>query len=271
MTKLPATLATTLILALASSCVAQEKDERPHPSLTEQWEPKVQVVDAPANGIPSDAIVLFDGDDLDAWEHTNPEAENLWTIADGAFTVAKQKPKTNNGLRTKQSFGDVQLHLEFRSPPIVESEGQGRGNSGLFFGGGRYETQILDSYQNETYANGQLGSLYKQYPPLANPARGPGEWSTYDVVYIAPRFNEDGSLQSPARITTFINGVLTQLDSELFGPTIYRGLPTYSQHPVKLPISLQDHGDFVSFRNIWLRELDGGELNNRTILPDLKK
>lgn len=270
MLKLAPALIATLSLALATSCAAQNKDELPDPKLTEQWEPKVPVVDAPANGIPSDAIVLFDGSNLDAWEHTNPDAKP-WTIANGAFTVAKQKPKTNNGLRTKQSFGDVQLHLEFRSPPVVESQGQGRGNSGLFFGDGRYETQILDSYQNETYANGQLGALYKQYPPLANPARKPGEWSTYDVVYIAPRFHADGSLKSPARITTFINGVLTQLDAELFGPTIFRGIPEYSAHPVKQPIFLQDHGDLVSFRNIWLRELDGDEINDRTILPELKK
>ncbi|MDQ8188113.1 DUF1080 domain-containing protein [Pelagicoccus sp. SDUM812002] len=270
MYKIAPALIATLSLALGASCTAQDQEELPEPQLTEQWEPKVPVVTSPVNGIPSDAIVLFDGSDLEAWEYSNPEGEP-WTIADGSFTVSKQKPKTSNGIRTKDSFGDVQLHLEFRSPAGVESDGQGRGNSGLFFGDGRYETQILDSYQNETYANGQLGSIYKQYPPLANPARKPGEWSTYDIVYIAPRFNDDGSLKSPARITTFINGVLTQLDAELFGPTTFRGLPEYSAHPVKLPISLQDHGDLVSFRNIWLRELDGEEINDRTVLPELKK
>ncbi|MBK1876913.1 3-keto-disaccharide hydrolase [Pelagicoccus mobilis] len=262
-------LITFLSVAVATSCLAKD-EEKPDPKLTEQWEPKVQVVDVPSSGIPSDAIVLFDGSNLDAWEHTNPKAENEWIVADGIVTIAPQKPKTNNGLRTKQSFGDVQFHLEFRSPEVVDGNGQGRGNSGLFFGGGRYETQILDSYQNETYANGQLGSLYKQFPPLANPARKPGEWSTYDVIYIAPRFHADGSLKSPARMTTFINGVLTQLDAELYGPTIFRGLPEYKAHPVKQPISLQDHTDAVSFRNIWLRELDGEEINDRTILPELK-
>jgi len=261
-------LITLASLTLVSSSAAKD-EEKPDPKLTEQWEPKVEVVDVPASGIPSDAIVLFDGTNLDAWEHTNPEA-NEWVVADGAFTIAKQKPKTKNGLLTKQAFGDVQLHLEFRSPAVIDGNGQGRGNSGLFFGGGRYETQILDSYQNETYANGQLGALYKQFPPLANPARKPGEWSTYDVVLIAPRFNDDGSLKSPARITTFINGVLTQLDAELYGPTIFRSLPEYEAHPIKQKIYLQDHTDAVSFRNIWLRELDGEEINDRTVLPELK-
>lgn len=269
MNKYTPALSTLLTVVLATSCAAQ-KDELPKPQVTEQWEPKVEVVDVPASGIPSDAIVLFDGTNLDAWEHTNPEAENEWIVADGAVTIAPQKPKTNNGLRTKQSFGDVQLHLEFRSPVGDDGEGQGRGNSGLFFGGGRYETQILDSYQNETYPNGQLGSIYKQYPPLVNPARKPGEWQTYDVIFIAPRFHQDGTLKSKARMTTFINGVLTQLDAELYGPTVWRGLPEYEAHPLKQPISLQDHTDPVSFRNIWVRELDGDEINDRTILPALK-
>lgn len=264
----PALIALT-IAAFANS-IAVCEEELPDPYLTEQWEPKVEIVGVSATNIPSDAIVLFDGTNLDAWEHTNPAAENQWIIAGGAFTIAPQKPKTRNNLRTKQSFADVQLHLEFRAPQPDGGDGQGRGNSGLFFGNDRYETQILDSYQNETYPNGQLGAIYKQYPPLANPARKPGEWQTYDVVFIAPRFHEDGTLKSPARMTTFINGVLTQLDAELFGPTEYRGLPAYQAHPIKQPISLQDHGDPVSFRNIWIRELDGDEINERTILPELK-
>lgn len=228
------------------------------------------VVASPPAGVPSDAIVLFNGKNLDAWEQTNQEAENKWVVAEGTFTVAKQKEKVRSGLRTKQKFGDVQLHLEFRSPLEITGDGQKRGNSGIFFGGERYETQILDSYENKTYANGQLGSLYKQYPPLANPARQPGEWNTYEVIFIAPRFKDDGSLQSPARVTSFVNGVLTQYDSKLFGPTVFRGFPTYKAHPLKQPIMLQDHGDLVSFRNIWIRELDGDEINDRTVHPDLK-
>lgn len=256
-------------LALVSNSYAQApKDELPLPQLSEQWEPKPEVVSSPADGVPSDAIVLFDGDDLDAWELDKPGAKP-WKIKDGAFTVTPQKP--SSGVHTKRAFGDVQLHLEFRSPTDIEDhEGQDRGNSGIFFMG-KYELQVLDSYQSDTYANGQLGSIYKQYPPLANPARKPGEWQTYDIIFIAPRFNDDGSLKSAARMTAFLNGVLVQYDSKLFGPTVFRGLPEYEAHPEKLPISLQDHQHTVSYRNIWIRELDGEEINDRTIMPGLKK
>lgn len=265
MPKTPRTLAALALALIALSCVAQE-DELPEPQLTEQWEPKPPRVEAPAKGTPSDAIVLFDGSNLDAWELEREDAKP-WTVKDGAVTVTPQKP--GSGIRTKQAFGDVQLHLEFRSPAEIEGDSQGRGNSGIFFMG-RYEMQILDSHDNETYANGQLGSIYKQYPPLANPARKPGQWQSYDIIFIAPRFHEDGSLESPARITAFLNGVLIQYDSELFGPTTWRGLPEYQSHPEKLPLSIQDHQDFVSFRNIWIRELDGEEIRHRTVLPGLR-
>ncbi|EDY82215.1 conserved domain protein [Verrucomicrobiia bacterium DG1235] len=265
----PFTLPLT-IAALALSITASAQDEELTPyeqsRLSEQWDPKPEVIDT-HSGIPGDAIILFDGSNLDAWELDNPEAKP-WKIEDGAFTVIPQKP--SSGIHTKQSFGDVQLHLEFRSPTDIEGhDGQDRGNSGIFFMG-QYEIQVLDSYQNDTYVNGQLGSIYKQYPPLANPARKPGEWQSYDIIFIAPKFHEDGTLKSPARMTAILNGVLVQYDSELFGPTEWIGFPKYKAHAAKLPISLQDHQHFVSYRNIWIRELDGQEIQNRTIHPDLK-
>jgi len=241
-------------LSLAcSSLVAQQDPELQltPPELTEQWWPVPPVVGAPAGGIPSDAVVLFDGQSLAAWESVKtPGAPAPWKIEDGAMVVV---PKSGN-IQTKAGFGDVQLHLEFRTPAVVKGRGQGRGNSGLFFMS-RYELQILDSYENKTYVNGQLGSIYKQQAPLVNPARPPGEWQTYDVIFTAPRFNADGSLQSPARLTAFLNGVLVQNNTVLTGPTEFRGAPAYKAHPAKLPIALQDHGDLLAFRNIWVREL----------------
>lgn len=223
----------------------------PVPELTEQWWPVPPVVRAPAGQPPSDAIVLFDGRSLDAWESVKqPGTPAQWTVAGGAMTMKRE----TGDIRTKAAFGDIQLHLEFRSPPEVKGRGQGRGNSGVFFME-RYELQVLDSYENKTYVNGQLGSIYKQHPPLVNPARPPGEWQVYDVVFTAPRFNADGSLKSPARITAFLNGVLIHNHVELRGPTEYRGPPSYRAHPDRLPLKLQDHGDLVSFRNIWVREL----------------
>ncbi|MDR1011692.1 MAG: DUF1080 domain-containing protein [Opitutaceae bacterium] len=248
-----------LVLAASTAIHAQSaSDSRPplpKPELTEQWAPVPPVVAAPAaTGIPSDAIVLFDGSNLDAWEST--DAKNpapRWTLepASRAMVVA---PKTGN-LRTKASFGDVQLHIEWRSPAEVKKSGQGRGNSGIFFMD-LYELQVLDSYQNETYANGQAASIYKQFPPLANASRAPGEWQTYDAVFIAPRFKADGSTDTPARLTVFHNGVLVQHDTALRGGTEFRGLPVYKKHAARLPLSLQNHGgDLVAFRNIWVREL----------------
>lgn len=248
----------------ARSADEAPEEELPEPELTEQWEPVPSQVET-AGAVPSDAITLFDGSTLDAWEPVNEEAPS-WSIEDGNLVVVPQKPPSN--LRSKQSFGDVQLHLEFRTPPVVEEEGQGRGNSGVFLMG-LYEIQILDSWDNSTYANGQLGSIYKQYPPLVNPAREPGEWQVYDVVFLAPRFDSKGNVERPARMTAFLNGVLVQYDSELKGPTTYRGPPAYKAHADKLPLVLQDHGDLLAFRNIWIRELDGEEIADRTILDSL--
>lgn len=242
----------------------------PPPELTEYYSPVPPVVAAPAQGVPSDAIVLFDGTTLDPWEPAM--AGSLpWRVENGAMVVVSGKASPEDaarltatpgrrpdskygGIRTKREFGDVQLHLEFRTPAEVKGKGQGRGNSGVFFMG-LYELQVLDSYDNPTYVNGQAASIYKQHPPLVNASRPPGEWQTYDVVFIAPRFAPDGSLASPARVTAFHNGVLVQHNVTLAGPTEYQGTPKYHPHAAKLPLILQDHGNPVAFRNIWVREL----------------
>ncbi|MEO7520717.1 MAG: DUF1080 domain-containing protein, partial [Gemmatimonas sp.] len=159
-------------------------------------------------------------------------------------------------MRTRDDFGDVQLHIEWMSPKPPRGADQDRGNSGVFFGGGRYEVQVLDSYENITYADGQAGALYGQYPPLVNVTRPPGEWQAYDIVYHRPRFDAAGRVQSRARFTVFHNGVLVQDNAELVGPTANAARPPYEAHADRLPISLQDHGHPVRFRNVWLRNLE---------------
>jgi hypothetical protein len=223
----------------------------PPPEATEQWTPVPPTVQVPAGSAPSDAIILFDGTSIDAWEPVRPDGID-WVIENGAMVVTRGSKSCDR--RTKRAFGDVQLHLEFRTPAKVEKNGQGRGNSGILFMG-LYEVQVLDSWQNETYVNGQAASIYKQHPPLVNASRAPGEWQVYDIVFIAPRFGDDGQLLAPARITAFHNGVLVHHDAVLRGGTVYRGEPTYTPHPARLPLVLQDHGNPVAFRNIWIREL----------------
>jgi hypothetical protein len=224
------------------------------PELTEVWTPVPPVISAPAGGIPSDAIVLFDGKNLDQWESVRPDG-NPWKIEGDAMVIVPTKaPAQPFDQKTKRLFGDIQLHLEFRTPAKVEGEGQGRGNSGIFFMG-LYELQVLDSYQNKTYSNGQVGSVYKQHVPLVNASRPPGEWQTYDVVFLAPRFAEDGHVLSPARLTAFHNGVLVQYNVAIKGPTTHRGIPAYRPHAPKLPLVLQDHRNPTAFRNIWVREI----------------
>lgn len=245
-----------LLMSSAITTLAQEKMK---PEDTEVWEPVPPVVETPLHQAPSDAVVLFDGKDLSAWEsQRNPGQAADWPVAAGAFTVNKQA----GNIWTKQKFGSYQLHLEYYIPQDIDGEGQARGNSGLFVaaigtGDEGYELQILDSYNNKTYVNGQLGSVYKQKIPLANPARKPGEWQTYDVVWTAPKFKADGTLESVARVTVFINGVLVQNNVELIGGTQYIGKPSYKAHG-DAPIMLQAHGDPskpISFRNIWVRPL----------------
>lgn len=234
-------------LAATAMGVASE----PKPEATEVWEPVPKIVRPGANPTqaPADAIVLFDGTSAEKWESVKG-GKAKWTVANGALTVA---PGTGD-IRTQERFGDVQLHVEWRTPVLPpEKQGQDRGNSGIFLQE-LYEVQVLDSLENRTYSNGQAGSIYKQHIPLVNAAKPAGEWQTYDIVFIAPRFNQTGELESPAKITVFLNGVLIQNHVELKGATTYIGEPTYSAH-TEAGIRLQDHDHLVSFRNIWVRRL----------------
>jgi len=224
--------------------------QRPEHEVTDVWEPVPPVV-TPGLGTapPSDAIVIFDGTSLDNWVDGNGNTPQ-WELKNGIMTV---KPGTGD-IRTREGFGDVQLHIEWRTPDVIKGEGQGRGNSGVFLMD-RYEVQVLDSYENPTYPNGQAASIYKQHIPLVNACRPPGEWQTYDIIFMAPRFNDEGRVTHPARITVIHNGVLVQNNVELWGDTRFIGLPQYIKHSMNEPLRLQDHGDLVSFRNIWIREL----------------
>lgn len=241
---------------LAFNAYAQKPED------TEVYKPVPPKVSTGAHfaDAPSDALILFDGKNLDQWISVKDNSKPAqWTVADGAFTVKKG---TGN-IQTKKSFLNYQLHLEWKIPANITGKGQGRGNSGLFLastGGGDdgYELQILDNYNNDTYVNGQAGSIYKQFVPLANANKKPGEWQTYDVIWTAPTFKADGSLNTPARVTVFFNGVLVQNNTTLTGPTEYIGAPSYKKAHGACPIKLQDHGDPsepISFRNIWIREL----------------
>ncbi len=230
-----------LVYTLAVAATGQQGD----PRATEVWSPVPPVVRPGESGAaPSDAIVLFDGTDLAEWR------EPLWKVEEGAVTVAAK----TGSLVTKRAFGDVQLHIEWRTPALVEGEGQGRGNSGIFLME-RYEVQVLDSYENATYVNGQAGSIYKQHSPLVNASRAPGEWQSYEIIFMAPRFRPDGNLERAATFTVLHNGVLIQNHVEVKGTTTYIGEPNYTTHAAKAPLALQDHGNPVSYRNIWVREL----------------
>ncbi|HUU58569.1 MAG TPA: DUF1080 domain-containing protein [Phycisphaerae bacterium] len=200
---------------------------------------------------PSDAVILFDGTDLSGWVSCGDGGPAKWKVENGCAEVA---PKTGN-IETKEHFGDCQLHVEWAAPAEVKGESQGRGNSGVFLMG-RYEIQVLDCYDNPTYADGATAGIYGQYPPLVNACRRPGEWQTYDIVWIAPRFEGD-KLLSPARVTIIHNGVVVHHDQELQGTTGHRVLGSYTPHPPTGPLMLQDHGDLVRFRNLWYRPLTG--------------
>lgn len=210
-----------------------------------EW-PKIKVVTPGSENSapPSDAIVLFDGKDLSQWKDASQ-----WKVEDGAMVAGK------GTIRSVQEFGDCQLHIEWSAPAKVRGEGQGRGNSGVFLMG-IYELQVLDSFENPTYADGQAASIYKQKPPMVNATRKPGEWNAYDVIWTAPRFNEDGTLKSPAFITVLHNGVVVQNHYELKGDTPFHRPSEYKKHADKGPIVLQDHGDPVRFRNIWIRPIE---------------
>ncbi|MGV8094810.1 MAG: DUF1080 domain-containing protein [Mangrovibacterium sp.] len=244
------------LLFSLGSVVAFAQEKRPDmvPAMTEIWDPEVAVVapgETPLNA-PSDAIILMgEGINLES-EWTNDKGESpQWNYENGVATVQKG----GGIIKTKREFGDFQLHVEWRTPSEVIGESQGRGNSGIFLQG-IYEVQVLDNYNNRTYCNGQAGSIYKQYAPLVNVCKAPGEWQTYDIIYTAPRFREDGTYFTRPTVTIIQNGVLVQNHVELRGPTEYIGIPEYSVKPhVNGPLILQDHGNPVSFRNIWIREL----------------
>lgn len=242
------------------------------PEQTEYYKDIPVVTPGDGTNAPSDAIVLFDGTNLDAFQKSQfgsparieelvPIAPKMdpnytgapaaWNIVDGALEVAPGQ----GDIATKRSFGDIQLHVEWKAPKMpAERKGQGGGNSGIFLMG-LYEVQVLNSYENPTYSNGQAASLYKQFPPLVNASRPPETWQTYDIVFMAPRFSEKGTVVRPATVTIIHNGVLVQNNVTLLGPTCYIGLSYYVSHPQKLPLKLQDHGDRIQFRNIWVREL----------------
>ena len=232
------------------------------PEETEVWEPVPAVVTPGATNAapPSDAIVLFDGKNLDEWVSAQDKTPARWKVADGVMTVNKAKGVGN--IETKKSFKDYQLHVEWKVPTDITGSSQARGNSGVFLastgpGDDGYELQVLDSYNNKTYVNGQAGSIYKQAIPLVNANRKPGEWQTYDIVWTAPTFSDDGSMKTPAYVTVLFNGVLVENHFELKGETRYIGKPFYKKYD-SAPIKLQAHGDpsqSISFRNIWVREI----------------
>src|SRR5882672_8268670 len=247
-------LAALLLLSSGGLCLAQPDPNwldhdraRPLPPVITPATPSTQ---EQAGKPPSDSIVLFDGKDLSQWVSMDG-SPTKWVTRDGYMECVKG----SGYVRTLQNFGDCQLHIEWATPSAAEGEGQGRGNSGLFFGLDRYEVQVLDSYGNKTYSDGSAGSIYGQYPPLANACLPPGQWQTYDIIYTAPRFDAKGELQSAARITVLHNGVLIHNNIQLTGPTSWLERAPYRAHPEKQPLSLQDHGNPVRFRNIWVREL----------------
>jgi len=212
-----------------------------------EWKEPAIVKPGEAGGPPSDAVVLFDGTDLSAWDN----ADN-WKVEDGAMVSGK------GDVRTKAAFGDCQLHIEWSAPTPATGSGQGRGNSGIFLMDA-YEIQVLDSYDNKTYFDGQAGAIYKQTPPQVNAMRAPGEWNVYDIIWTAPRFSESGELVSPAYITALHNGVLILNHFALKGDTPFTRPPQYKPHADRLPIRLQDHGNPMRFRNIWIREIKDAE------------
>ena len=249
-------LITALLTILAAKTAAQT------PILGDPSGPAPQKVTGVIDGKPpSDAVILFDGVNMDSWEHVRSGESSQWIVEDGVLTVANG----TGTLVSKQSFDDIQMHIEWMPSADIKGAGQSRGNSGIFMQA-LFEIQMLDSWENATYVNGQAGSVYHQYPPLVNASRRPGEWQTYDIVFKAPIYNRDAELESPAYITLFHNGVLVLNHVEVLGST-YPQVPEYSavcepyeiQETMdctgKLPLLLQDHGQVVSFRNIWLREL----------------
>jgi len=252
----------SLSVSFSAALLAQEA-AKPKPEETEIWTPVPTVVTPGATcaAPPSDAIILFDGKNEDEWVSAQDHTPAQWVVVDGTLMVKKASGVGN--IETKRKFKNYQLHVEFKIPENITGSGQARGNSGVFLastgpGDDGYELQVLDAYNNSTYVNGMGGSIYKQSIPLVNPARKPGEWQSYDVVWTAPTFNDDGSVKTPAYVTVLFNGVLVQDHFQLTGQTLYIGKPFYKKYD-SAPIKLQAHGDKsepLSFRNIWVRELN---------------
>ncbi|HEX6832678.1 MAG TPA: DUF1080 domain-containing protein [Rudaea sp.] len=257
-------MTTAVALAIASATTARAEEEKFPTGFTDtpqlpnsNWRvhdenrprPPVVTPGDEAGKPPSDATVLFDGKNLDAWQ-SDKSGPAGWKIVDGAMEVVGG----SGDVATKQKFGDYQLHVEFREPSPPINKSQGRGNSGVFLAG-LYEVQVLDSYDNLTYADGQASAIYGQSPPLVNASRPPGQWQTYDIVFEAPRFGKDGSVASSGFVTVFHNGVLTQNHTALLGPSVHHALPKWKPHDLLMPIKLQDHSYPVRFRNIWVRPI----------------
>ena len=236
-------------ILLATLPLLAQKDIKPE--MTELWEPVPQVINPGDHSTPpSDAIILFDGRDLSQWIKAGTDELAHWQInPDGSMTVQK-----GGGIETKEEFGSVQLHIEWRAPEEVKGDGQGRGNSGVYFQK-VYEVQVLDSYNNRTYSNGQAASIYKQSIPLVNATSPPGEWQTYDIIFNEPQYDQKGKRLKKGSLTVFHNGVLVQNNVEIQGTTVYRGQPQLRDVKTPKRLYLQDHGNPVSYRNIWLRRL----------------
>lgn len=244
MKPLVVTLLSVFIMNLVNG---QQQD----PKATEVWEPEPKVVSVADKGVPSDAINLL-GNDLAEWVSLDGSAAK-WDFSNGVATV-----KAGAGdIKTKKEFGNIQLHIEWRTPSPAKDDGQNRGNSGIFLQQ-RYELQVLDSYKNRTYSNGQAGAIYKQTPPMVNASKGPGEWQVYDIIFIAPKFTSNGQLESHGRMTVLHNGIVIHHFTKILGTTEYIGAPKIVSHG-KGSIQLQDHGNPVSYRNIWVRELPEGD------------
>lgn len=262
-----------IVLLLTVSSIAQAvEQDKPNwgytntPVLASGWrvhdidrpQPKIVTPAAKASDAPSDAIVLFSGTDLSEWiglkqdnpkkKKYNPNGEALWKIENGYMECTP-----TGSIKTKQTFGDCQFHIEWQTANPRQGDSQRAGNSGVFMMG-RYETQMLDNYKNRTYADGMAGCVYGQTPPMVNACKKPGEWQVYDIIFQAPRFKGE-KLVSPAYVTVFLNGILLQHKTEILGPTSHKKLPIYKPHG-KDSISLQDHNNDTRFRNIWIRELD---------------
>lgn len=231
-----------LFIGLCSMRLLPAADSHEYESGIKWLEPKI-VDPGPVGGHPADAIVLFDGKDLSQWKGGED-----WEIRDGYAITRK------HGISTRQPFGDCQLHIEWATPTKVTGSGQGRGNSGVYLMG-LYEVQILDSYGNKTYFDGQAGAIYKQMPPMVNVCRKPGEWQAYDIIFNAPHFDAQGKLKQAAYVTVLQNGVVIQNHTKLLGATYYEKPPKYEAHPAKLPLNLQFHGNAMRYRNIWIREI----------------